>query len=1028
MEIEEESEMKPESDMEVGEGAEGEGKEAPERRAPSEGPVPLSRSRLEARLDFLQLLKQHSPSLFQLRNGYRNWPSVGGKYLDMYLLFQLVLKNGGRENVIANKLWLRCGKVLHLPKTCTSLSHQLRMNYEKYLTKIEAEYRQKRMRQLHSEGISSNPNVDATDTVFDFGDLVDVYTLQEAGAIAMGYPSRAITPLEMEAFPSFGYEATPEARGNYIDSRNHILLKWVQRVGDELLLFEDILQPLEEAYDTNNTEVKEILDMDLLCKIFSFLEVNGSINVGCFRPRLSPSQKVWLPGELGKRQRKRMQVVVIGAGLAGLACASQLVQFGYNVKLLEARNRVGGRVLTDWSFRNAAVDVGAMLITGEIGHPMTLLCHQLGQKRHVVKSSCPLYKGTQGQRVPQDLDEKMEKVFNRILDLAAKEKHDLHLHIPASQKPSENHNESQVNGQPNHPTSSTAINAPGEAVQSGSTCPPVPFPSGSDPIPEFGSEVPDDATIRAYGDIATRVRSKLESEEIRGVEEEVRRAIETGKAAAKSATVDGRQPSHLKMPEEEKNRREKDRSLQEVLEFILQREYEVGSMTAEDRAVLQWHLANLEYGCATNLLNVSNLEWDQDDEYNWEGNHCLLPNGFGTLVDGLAQPLLSRIHFGANVTRIDYPANKPTATIHYHVDGEAKPSALSCDAVVVTVPLGVLQQNHVEFRPALPSWKLAAMDNLGMGNLNKVILEFPYVFWDPTEDIFGRVVPVDGSDDTFLNASGSPTSGPTDIDSGDATRLFRNIHRGEFYLFWALNRVQNGCPIVIVLMAGDAANRVEEEADPRVVEKLVQVMARFLPPTAVQPMPRPTRAVVSRWRSDPFSRGSYSFIRVGGSGEDYDNLAEPIRDTLFFAGEATSRQHPATTGGAFSSGLREAARIACKYGKLSQRSQPEIASSKEPVSRLSDWRSRMSTLKQQELRRLACEKIREEAKQVDIESCEEDDVLVGPPKKISPKQVTGAEDWQRAKGIGSRRMFDTSRLKECLELNTASHLSALDFS
>ena len=43
---------------------------------------------------------------------------------------------------------------------------------------------------------------------------------------------------------------------------------------------------------------------------------------------------------------KRKHVVVVGAGLAGLTCARQLQQLGFRVTVLEARDRVGGRVLT----------------------------------------------------------------------------------------------------------------------------------------------------------------------------------------------------------------------------------------------------------------------------------------------------------------------------------------------------------------------------------------------------------------------------------------------------------------------------------------------------------------------------------------------------------------------------------------------------------------------------------------------------------------------------------------------------------
>lgn len=74
-------------------------------------------------------------------------------------------------------------------------------------------------------------------------------------------------------------------------------------------------------------------------------------------------------------------------------------------------------------------------------------------------------------------------------------------------------------------------------------------------------------------------------------------------------------------------------------------------------------------------------------------------------------------------------------------------------------------------------------------------------------------------------------------------------------------------------------------------------------------MPDPIQTICTRWGSDPLSYGSYSHVSVQSSGSDYDILAESVGNRLFFAGEATSRQYPATMHGAFLSGLREASRI-----------------------------------------------------------------------------------------------------------------------
>ena len=69
------------------------------------------------------------------------------------------------------------------------------------------------------------------------------------------------------------------------------------------------------------------------------------------------------------------------------------------------------------------------------------------------------------------------------------------------------------------------------------------------------------------------------------------------------------------------------------------------------------------------------------------------------------------------------------------------------------------------------------------------------------------------------------------------------------------------------------------------------------------------KSVVSDWGRNPYARGSYSYVGLESSGRDYDELAEPVGTRVFFAGEHTNGQHPATATGAFISGLREAQRI-----------------------------------------------------------------------------------------------------------------------
>jgi len=74
-------------------------------------------------------------------------------------------------------------------------------------------------------------------------------------------------------------------------------------------------------------------------------------------------------------------------------------------------------------------------------------------------------------------------------------------------------------------------------------------------------------------------------------------------------------------------------------------------------------------------------------------------------------------------------------------------------------------------------------------------------------------------------------------------------------------------------------------------------------------IPDPIASIVTKWRADPFARGSYSYLAKGAKPEDRDCLAQPSLGRLFFAGEATSRDFPATVHGALLSGKDAAQKI-----------------------------------------------------------------------------------------------------------------------
>jgi len=80
-----------------------------------------------------------------------------------------------------------------------------------------------------------------------------------------------------------------------------------------------------------------------------------------------------------------------------------------------------------------------------------------------------------------------------------------------------------------------------------------------------------------------------------------------------------------------------------------------------------------------------------------------------------------------------------------------------------------------------------------------------------------------------------------------------------------------------------------------------------LPPT--NGVPSPTRMVRSAWSTDTYALGTHSFTSVGASPQSREALAEPLLDRVFFAGEATAIDNPATVLGARASALRVVASV-----------------------------------------------------------------------------------------------------------------------
>ncbi|CAD5234884.1 unnamed protein product [Bursaphelenchus xylophilus] len=297
--------------------------------------------------------------------------------------------------------------------------------------------------------------------------------------------------------------------------------------------------------------------------------------------------------------------------------------------------------------------------------------------------------------------------------------------------------------------------------------------------------------------------------------------------------------------------------------------------SSEYDRLLQWQIGNVEFSCGAALSKVSARNWDQNEAVGqFAGDHALLNEGSKKFIAELADCLDVRL--GHKVVKIDHSKRQVAVMLE---DGEE----LRADKVVVCLPLAVYQQNSVKFQPAMPQEKLGCLKKLGAGLIEKVAVRFPTRFWN-------GLLKKDGTLDYFGNV-------PKGIK-----------YRGMFNMFYDFSsKVGNeDCYVLMSYVCGDSVDIVNRHSDEEVVAIFVDALQSLFPN---EDIPKPMGHVVTHWGKDPNIGMSYSYVKVNGSGEDYDLMAAPIGKKLYFAGECTNRFFPQTMTGAYVSGLREASRI-----------------------------------------------------------------------------------------------------------------------
>lgn len=199
------------------------------------------------------------------------------------------------------------------------------------------------------------------------------------------------------------------------------------------------------------------------------------------------------------------------------------------------------------------------------------------------------------------------------------------------------------------------------------------------------------------------------------------------------------------------------------------------------------------------------------------------------------------------------------------------------DHVVVSVSLGVLKQpNLLEFSPSLPPLKQKAINDLGFGRSNKIFLEFKERFWTTQKARFIIV-------------------GDSDI--------------GVWIDMWKQ-------PLVCGFATFDLSSKIEKMSDSQVVEFALESLGKVFGKEKVKNN-FTGNFQITRWQSEPYILGAYSYVGINATSADFANLKKPfgVNENLAIIGEATDARYFGSAQSSLLSGEEEADRILKRISK-----------------------------------------------------------------------------------------------------------------
>jgi monoamine oxidase len=190
------------------------------------------------------------------------------------------------------------------------------------------------------------------------------------------------------------------------------------------------------------------------------------------------------------------------------------------------------------------------------------------------------------------------------------------------------------------------------------------------------------------------------------------------------------------------------------------------------------------------------------------------------------------------------------------------------------LPLGVLKTRElVQFHPRLED-KQNALRGLEMGHVVKIVFAFQERFWTAAS----------ADELQFLVTQDEPFRG-----------------------FWTSYPVY--APTLVAWSGGPDADLLANLTSEQRADRALDSLARALHVSRARVDAQVVTWATHDWGADAFARGAYSYVLVGGM-ESQAVLAQPVEDTLFFAGEATELAgHQATVHGALFAGQRAAGEV-----------------------------------------------------------------------------------------------------------------------